>query len=154
MVCALVLVHCSLSIDISWEDSANISITMLVYGFPYLLAIPAIWDIALRNSRRNFERYGNIVVQDEDAIEEVASLDYLCVQHISVLDESSEQAIEGYRRTIRGLQAAGVKVILATGIKQEEARKTAIDVGILKQEHANICGAVISGKDLRKIING
>ena len=43
---------------------------------------------------------------------------------------------------------------MSTGIKEEEARKTALELGILKKEHANICGSVISGKDLRKIING
>jgi len=37
-----------MSIDITWEHSANIAVLMFVYGFPYILAIPAIWDIALR----------------------------------------------------------------------------------------------------------
>lgn len=154
MVCTLVLVQCAISIDISWEESAQIATMMFVYGFPYLLAIPAIWDVAQRNSAKNFDRYGNIEVQNLEAIEDVASLNYLAVQTISVLDDRSSEKLEEYRRTIRGLQAAGVKVVLAAGIPEENARKIALEVGILKADHANICGAVISGQELRKIING
>jgi len=48
----------------------------------------------------------------------------------------------------------GIKVILATGINEADARDIAIETGILKPEHAKICGAVIEGADLRKIYNG
>jgi len=62
MICTLTLVHCSMSYNIYWEQSISIAIIMFVYGFPYVLSIPAIWEIALRNSKRNYERYGNIIV--------------------------------------------------------------------------------------------
>ena len=154
MVCTLSLVQCAISIDIEWSTAINIAAMLFVYGFPYLLAIPAIWDVAQRNSAKNFLRHGGIEVQNLEAIEDVASLNYLAVQSISVLDERSDEKIEEYRRTIRGLRAAGVKVVLAAGIPEDSARKTALEIGILKPEHANICGAVISGQELRKIING
>ena len=48
----------------------------------------------------------------------------------------------------------GIKVILATGIGRADAVEIAIEVGILKREHENICGAVIEGADLRSIYNG
>ena len=60
---------------------------MFVYGFPYILAIPAIWDIALRNTARQLKE-GRVVVQSLDTIEEVASLDYLAVQTIGVLEQN------------------------------------------------------------------
>mmetsp|Transcript_18034 Transcript_18034/g.22579 ORF Transcript_18034/g.22579 Transcript_18034/m.22579 type:complete len:136 (+) Transcript_18034:899-1306(+) len=135
MICTLVLIQCAISIDVSWQQSANIALMMFVYGFPYILAIPAIWDLAQRNSAKNFLTHGNIEVQNMEAIEDVACLDYLAVQTISVLDERSDEKLEEYKRTIRGLQAAGVKVILAAGIPEENARKTALDIGILKEEH-------------------
>jgi len=54
MACSLVLIHCAISVDISWESSANIAAMMFVYGFPYTLAVPAIWDMALRSSAKQF----------------------------------------------------------------------------------------------------
>lgn len=48
----------------------------------------------------------------------------------------------------------GVKVVLAAGIQEAEARRIALETGILKKEHEKICGAVISGADLRKICTG
>ena len=126
----------------------------LVYGFPYLLAIPALWDISQKNAAKNFLQYGEIDVQKLEAIEDVASLNYLAMQTISILDERSDEKIEEYRQTISGLQAAGVKVILASGIPEDNARRIATQVGILNPEHADICGAVISGTELRRIIRG
>jgi len=60
MACSLVLIQCSLSIDISWESSTNIAVIMFVYGFPYILAIPAIWEITIKNAANNYEKYGRI----------------------------------------------------------------------------------------------
>lgn len=54
MASTLLLIHCAISIDISWEKAGNIAALMFVYGFPYMLAIPAIWDIALRNTAKHF----------------------------------------------------------------------------------------------------
>ena len=34
---------------------------LLVYGFPYMLAIPTVWDIALRNKVRQMNE-GNLKV--------------------------------------------------------------------------------------------
>lgn len=48
----------------------------------------------------------------------------------------------------------GVKVVLATGIGEEAARKIGLDTGILKPQHESVCGSVISGRDLQKIYNG
>ena len=137
---AFLLVQCGLSKKIEWRDAANISIMMFVYGFPYILAIPSVWDIALRNTARHLLD-GNVVVQNLDSIEEVASLDYLAVQSISVLDNKED--LEKNRLAVAKLQAMGVKVILATGVAEEEAREIALAVGILKKEHEKICGSVI-----------
>lgn len=48
----------------------------------------------------------------------------------------------------------GVKVVLSTGVSKQDATAIAIATGILREEHKNICGAVVSGKDLRKIARG
>ena len=48
----------------------------------------------------------------------------------------------------------GVKVVIATGVKNENASKIALDTGILKKEHKKICGSVIEGPNLRKIAMG
>ena len=122
MICVLVLLHCTVSIDISWADSANISAMVFVYGFPYILTVPAIWDMALNASKRNYRKNGNIEVRNIEAIEDCASLDYLAIQAISILDNADEEQLEKHRRTIRGLQAAGIKVVLTTGLKIDEAR--------------------------------
>ena len=79
-------------------------------------------------------------------------MDYLILQSISVLDKKSN--LESNRRAIKKLQAMGVKIIIATGVTEEEARQTALDTGILRPEHAKICGAVIEGAHLRRIIQG
>jgi len=42
--------------------------------------------------------------------------------------------MEKYRRTIRGLKAAGVKTVLVTGLKEEEARKVALATTIMRTE--------------------
>lgn len=102
MACALVLVQCAISVDISWETSTNIAAMVFVYGFPYILAIPAIWDIALRNSAKQFLA-SNVEVQNLDSIEEVASLDYLAVQAISILDKTTPEAMAAYKKSVRRL---------------------------------------------------
>lgn len=89
MTCTLLLVQCSISVEISWFTSANIAAMMFVYGFPYILAIPSIWDVALRNTAKQM-RDSNVEVQNLDSIEEVASLDYLCLQSIGVLDRRED----------------------------------------------------------------
>lgn len=48
----------------------------------------------------------------------------------------------------------GVKLVLVAGIGEQDARRIALETGILKPEHENVCGAVVSGKDLQKIFNG
>ncbi len=48
----LLLIHCSIDGNISWATSANIAAMCFVYGFPYILAIPSIWDVALVNACR------------------------------------------------------------------------------------------------------
>lgn len=151
MTCTLLLVQCSISVEISWFTSANIAAMMFVYGFPYILAIPSIWDVALRNTAKQM-RDSNVEVQNLDSIEEVASLDYLCLQSIGVLDRRED--LEKNQRSIRALQAMGVKLVLVAGIGEQDARRIALETGILKPEHENVCGAVVSGKDLQKIFNG
>lgn len=74
------------------------------------------------------------------------------MQTISILDKKED--MPKYRRSIKTLQDMGIKVVLATGINEQDAREIAIETGILKPEHANICGAVMEGSDLRKIYNG
>ena len=84
LICVLILgsslafVQCSISIDIDWITSGNIAIMLFVYGFPYILAIPSIWDIALRNTAAHM-RQSHVEVQNLDSIDELASLDYLAV---------------------------------------------------------------------------
>ena len=49
---AFLFVQCGLNEVIDWKTSANIAVMMFVYGFPYILVIPAIWDLALANSAK------------------------------------------------------------------------------------------------------
>ena len=91
---------------------------MFGYGFPYILAIPAIWDKALRNVTRHLRQH-NVEVRHQDSIEQVASLDYLCVQTIGILD--NKEKMSQYRNSIKTLQNMGIKVILATGIQKQDA---------------------------------
>ena len=42
-----VFVHCMFDSNISWVTAVNVSIMTFVYGFPYMLSVPSIWDIAL-----------------------------------------------------------------------------------------------------------
>ena len=147
----LFFVQCGLNSDIEWSTAGTIAIMMFVYGFPYILAIPSVWDIALRNISRQLLEH-NVNVQNLDSIEEAASLDYLTVQSISVLD--NQEDMEKHRATVKKLQSMGIKVVLATGVAEDEARRIAIDSGILKPEHENICGAVIEGSHLRKLCQG
>jgi magnesium-transporting ATPase (P-type) len=149
--CTLLLVQCSISAEISWYTSANIAAMVFIYGFPYILAIPSIWDLALVNAARQLKT-SNVEVQCHDAIEEAASLDYLVMQTIGILDKPEE--LERNKRSIRALQAMGIKIVLGAGIGEEQARRIALETGILRPEHENICGAVVSGKDLQKIYNG
>lgn len=55
---------------------------------------------------------------------------------------------------MKKLQDMGIKVVLATGIGEQEAKQIALECGILQKEHEAICGAVIEGSNLRKIYNG
>lgn len=147
----LLLIQCGIHEDMDWLTSANVALMMFGYGFPYILAIPAIWDKALRNTAKRLEER-NVKVQNFDSIEAVASLDYLCIQTISILDKKEDMS--KYRESVKTLEAMGIKVVLATGVNEQDARQIALDVGILKPEHAKICGSVIEGSDLRKIYNG
>ena len=57
----LLLIQCGIHRKIDWIDSGNIALMMFGYGFPYILAIPSIWDKALRNVARHLEE-GNVKV--------------------------------------------------------------------------------------------
>lgn len=100
----------------------NVAAMMIVYGFPYILVIPSVWDIAMRNTSRHLNTT-NIEVKSLDSIPEVASIDYLVLQSISVLDKRSQtsEERESTRVAIRRLQAMGIKIVIATGVAQEEA---------------------------------
>jgi len=54
----LLLIQTGIHKNISWVDSGNVALMMFGYGFPYILAIPAIWDKALRNTTRHLEEHG------------------------------------------------------------------------------------------------
>ena len=69
------------------------------------------------------------------SIENAASIDYLCIQSIGLLDDENEERIEKTRKSIQQLKDMGIKVILATGIKNEDARRIALRTGILSKEH-------------------
>jgi magnesium-transporting ATPase (P-type) len=56
-------------------------------------------------------------VKNLDSIEAVASLDYLAVQSISLLDRDREN-FEENKAAVAKLQAMGVKVVLATGVDE------------------------------------
>lgn len=62
LICGLLIVHSAMSLKTTWEHALNIALVVLVYGFPYILAIPALWSITLRNSAGNFLHNGNIDV--------------------------------------------------------------------------------------------
>lgn len=91
-------------------------------------------------------------VKNLASIEHAASIDYLCIQSIGILDDESK--ILKYKASIKLLQDMGIKVILATGIKVKDARKIALRTGILEKKTEKICGALIEGSDLRKICSG
>ena len=154
LTCTFILVHFTFTLENSWTKSISITALVLVYGFPYILAIPAIWDIALGSSAKNYE-LNHIDVKNLDIIEKVSSLDYLACQSISIFDNiDNPTKLKEYKRAVKGLQASGVKVVLVTGICEDEARKIALETGILHKSHENICGAVISGEQLTSIVNG
>ena len=69
------------------------------------------------------------------SIENAASIDYLCIQSIGLLDDENEERVEKTRQSIQQLKDMGIKVILATGIKNEDARRIALRTGILSKEH-------------------
>ena len=69
------------------------------------------------------------------SIENAASIDYLCIQSIGLLDDESEERVDKTRKSIQQLKDMGIKVILATGIKNEDARRIALRTGILSKEH-------------------
>ena len=69
------------------------------------------------------------------SIENAASIDYLCIQSIGLLDDENEERVEKTRKSIQQLKDMGIKVILATGIKNEDARRIALRTGILSKEH-------------------
>ena len=69
------------------------------------------------------------------SIENAASIDYLCIQSIGLLDDENEERIEKTKKSIQQLKDMGIKVILATGIKNEDARRIALRTGILSKEH-------------------
>lgn len=124
---------------------------MFVYGYPYILSIPTIWDRALKHTAKNL-REKNVEVIHMDAIEEVASIDYLCVQTIGILDKPHQK--DHYVKCVNYLTDMGIKVILITGQSKESAIECALQAGILKPEHRKICGSAISGEVLRNIYNG
>jgi len=111
----LLLIQCGIHEDMDWLTSANVALMMFGYGFPYILAIPAIWDKALRNTAKRLEER-NVKVQNFDSIEAVASLDYLCIQTISILDKKEDMS--KYRESVKTLEAMGIKVVLATGVNE------------------------------------
>ena len=51
---------------------------MLVYGFPYMLALPPVWDIAKRNTHKHLNQ-GEVFVQNIETIDYVSSINYLCI---------------------------------------------------------------------------
>ena len=69
------------------------------------------------------------------SIENAASIDYLCIQSIGLLDDENEERVEKTKKSIQQLKDMGIKVILATGIKNEDARRIALRTGILSKEH-------------------
>ena len=44
----ILFLQCGIKKTVTWTDSANIALMMFVYGFPYILAIPSIWDKAVK----------------------------------------------------------------------------------------------------------
>lgn len=91
---------------------------LLVYGFPYMLAIPSVWDIALRSTIEKMQELklpksqkghqiedlkADIEVIKPEAIEKAASLDYICLQTINVLDKKGEADLDSYRESIECL---------------------------------------------------
>lgn len=67
LICVLVfssgilMAQCGISESIDWQTAGNIACMMFVYGFPYILAIPSVWDIAIRNTSRHLLA-GNVLV--------------------------------------------------------------------------------------------
>ncbi len=72
------LVHCMFDSKISWITAVNVTIMTFVYGFPYMLSVPSIWDIALVQASRQLQ-VNSVNVLNHDAIPKAASLDYLAL---------------------------------------------------------------------------
>ena len=47
---AVLLMQCIFTDKIDWNRSGLVAGLLLVYGFPYMLAIPSVWDIALKST--------------------------------------------------------------------------------------------------------
>lgn len=60
LVCAssLLVVHCGLSEKIEWLTAILVGSMMLVYGFPYILSVPVIWDMSLNAAKRQMAEAG------------------------------------------------------------------------------------------------
>ena len=83
----VLLMQCVLFTNkIDWGHAGLVAGLLLVYGFPYMLAIPTVWQIALRNIVTTMNSGGKLRVMRPDSIEKAASLDYVCVQTIGLLD--------------------------------------------------------------------
>ena len=65
---AILFLQCGIKKTVTWTDSANIALMMFVYGFPYILAIPSIWDKAVRQVCNHLAD-GNVLVKNLDAVE-------------------------------------------------------------------------------------
>lgn len=69
MICMLILfsglllIQCGIHKEMDWITSGNVALMMFGYGFPYILAIPSIWDKALKHTSRQLAD-GNVKVQN------------------------------------------------------------------------------------------
>lgn len=64
----ILFLQCGIKKTVTWTDSANIALMMFVYGFPYILAIPSIWDKAVKQVSNHLAE-GNVLVKNLDAVE-------------------------------------------------------------------------------------
>lgn len=113
---AFVFVQSGLNLSIGWGTAASVGLMVLIYGFPYMLAIPSVWDIAIRNTVEQLAGL-NVAVKNKDTIEDAASLDYLTIQTIGFLDHKlSDEQLDEAKRYVHQLKSMGVKPIIATGV--------------------------------------
>ena len=64
--------------SLSWKVSADLAFMLIVYGFPYTLMIPSIWDMVVSGTVNRLMA-DMVYTKNPVSIKHVGSLDFLVV---------------------------------------------------------------------------